>query len=804
MKNTIFVVSALIPCEMKATIGIITLGLLLLFSASYCYAGGDDDVIIKARPKVGLVLSGGGAKGAAHIGVLKYLEEIGIPVDYVTGTSMGSIIGGLYAIGYTADELDKLISELDWSIYMSNSMGRDKMSSADKQRRSTYLLTIPFNTSMLFPHKPNHEAGNTLPISGISNRPSFISSLPSSVIRGSNLINLFNRLCVGYQDSISFHELPIPFACVATDISDGTELVMHSGRFPTAIRASMAIPGVFAPIRIDNHVLMDGGMVNNFPADVCYEMGANIIIGVDVAEDINDKDQELHSLPQLLNQLMSIAVMGKKKANRELCDVHIRPDINGYNTLSFDSESIDSLILRGYRAAKLHHDELIQIKERLSEWGSPTTSLQAPKAHNISYDTIVLRTITLNNTTESEARWLLRKGHLKVGKKIIGSDIEHAVGIYNGTGSYANIIYNLHQVKDSLRPDATNLYDLTIDFDPSEPHSFGAGFRFDSEENAAVLLNIGYNQQRLAGWRFLLSTRLSTNPWVNLTLTWAGRSLANFNLAFNFHNSHFNLIDKTDLFVNINNSYSSRTRFYISEFHLRRFSTEVGFEAEKLYFHQLQSNNLPIVGFNENRSSISNTFGPYATLTFDDMDDAYFAKSGVKTNINIHWRIDDDLSKLSDPIANFADLGFNMQGYLTPMNGRITLIPQLYTRFLIGKNYIFNYKNLVGGLIPSRYHEYQLPFIGLNSPKIADDFCAIVRFDIRYNFYGRHYLSVMANYLHAADNLANFMAVDFSKNFLGIGLKYTINSPVGPIDIEAHWSEATKRFGTYISLGYVF
>ncbi len=790
-------------CEMKATIGIITLGLLLLFSASYCHAEGDDGVIINARPKVGLVLGGGGAKGAAHIGVLKYLEEIGIPIDYVAGTSMGSIIGGLYALGYSADELDKLISELDWSVYMSNTIERDKMSSADKYRRSTYLLTIPFNTSMILSKKAEKEPV-ALPLPGMPRKPSFMSSLPSSVIRGSNLINLFNNLCVGYQDSISFYDLPIPFACVATDITDGKELVMHSGKFPTAIRASMAIPGVFAPVRMDGHVLMDGGMVNNYPADVCYEMGANIIIGVDVSDELTDNDENLQSLPQLFNQLMSIAVMGKKKENRALCDVHIHPDISGYNTLSFDTESIDTLIQRGYREAKLHHDELMQIKERLSQWGSPTTTLQAPKAHNISYDTIVLRTITLNNTTQSEAKWLLRKGRLKVGKKILGADIEHAVGIYNGTGSYANITYNLHQVADTLYQNKENRYDLTIDFDPSAPHSFGAGFRFDSEENAAVLLNAGYNQQRLAGWRFLLSTRLSTNPWVNLTLTWAGRSLANFNLAFDFHRSHFKLIDKTGLYANISNSYSSRTKFYISEFHLRRFSTEVGFEVEKLYFHQLESNSSPIVGFNENYSSITNTFGPYAKLTFDDMDDAYFAKSGVKTNISLHWRIDDDWSKLSSPDANFFDLGFHLQSYLTPLGGRLTFIPEVHSRFLIGKNYAFNYKNLIGGPVSGRYYDYQLPFIGLNSPKIVDDLCAIMRFDIRYNFYGRHYLHAMLNYLHAADNLANFMSVDLSTDFLGVGLKYSIGSPIGPVDFEVHWSEAIRSFGTYIGLGYVF
>lgn len=211
------------------------------------------------RPKIGLVLSGGGAKGSAHIGVLKYFEEIGLPIDYVTGTSMGSIIGGMYSLGYSANELDTLISNLDWSIYMSNNISRDKMSSDDRIRKSTYLLTIPFN----------FKDGESDHIFTGIDRHDFLSSLPSSFIDGSKLTNLFNGLCVGYQDSMSFNDLPIPFACVATNIRDGKEVVLRSGSMPIAMRASMAIPGVFEPVRINGMHLVDGGLVNNIPVDVC-------------------------------------------------------------------------------------------------------------------------------------------------------------------------------------------------------------------------------------------------------------------------------------------------------------------------------------------------------------------------------------------------------------------------------------------------------------------------------------------------------------------------------------------------------
>ena len=237
------------------------------------------------RPKVGLALSGGGAKGAAHIGVLMYLEEIGFPIDCVVGTSMGSIIGGLYALGYTPRELQDLISHMDWQLYMSNRVDRAYQSSEGRERRSTYIFSVPFG------------AGDFEEKSG-----SILSTLPSGVINGASLINLFSRLSVGYNDFTQFDKLPRAFACVATDILTGDTVVLHSGNFAKAIRSSMAIPGVFSPVEWGGRLLADGGLVNNFPVDECVKMGADIIIGVELAGELASTPEEMKSLPQQLTQ----------------------------------------------------------------------------------------------------------------------------------------------------------------------------------------------------------------------------------------------------------------------------------------------------------------------------------------------------------------------------------------------------------------------------------------------------------------------------------------------------------------------
>ena len=290
-----------------------------------------NDTIRTLRLKVGVVLGGGGAKGASHIGALKYIEEMGIPVDYVAGTSMGSIIGGFYALGYSPKELTKLISEMKWSEYIGNRIDRPMLSEEMRLRNSTMVMQVPFSLESLLDNRKN---------------ASFISQLPSAYVNNSSLVNLFNDLCIGYQEGMGFNDLPIPFACVATDMITGKEVVLRNGSISTAMRASMAIPGMFSPVTIGDKVLVDGGLVNNFPADVLRDMGADIIIGVEVTSTKAVTADDLKSLPQVFARLLITSTSAKRQENRAMCDVHIVPDISGFGMLSFTPDAIDTLVGR--------------------------------------------------------------------------------------------------------------------------------------------------------------------------------------------------------------------------------------------------------------------------------------------------------------------------------------------------------------------------------------------------------------------------------------------------------------------------
>lgn len=288
------------------------------------------------RPRVGLVLSGGGAKGTAHVGVLKVLEKAGIPVDFIAGTSMGSIVGGLYASGYSASQLDSIVKTQDWKLLLSDKTELSSQSLAEREREYTYLFIKQFYLGK----KDMGDMG-------------FIS--------GRNINRLFEQL-VG-RDSISFSSLPIPFACASTDIVDNIEYDFYSGRLAQAMRASMAIPGVFSPVRIGKHVLVDGGLRNNYPADLARQMGADIIIGVSVQSEDRTAD-DLKSTTDILRQIVDVNCKNKYEENWKASDVRIRVNTKGYSTASFTVTAIDTLVRRGEEEAMRHWEELIAVRQQ--------------------------------------------------------------------------------------------------------------------------------------------------------------------------------------------------------------------------------------------------------------------------------------------------------------------------------------------------------------------------------------------------------------------------------------------------------
>jgi NTE family protein len=255
------------------------------------------------RPKVGIVLSGGGAKGIAHIGVLNKIEELGIPIDYIVGTSIGSIVGGLYAYGYKAAQLDTIFRTANWGDVLSDKYDRRYTNLVEKRMDDNYMFTLSFGKKIK-------------------------SIVPISFIRGRQIENMFYMLTPEAYKYKSFDEFPIPFRCVATEMTTGREYVFSDGNLAQAIRSSMAVPGVFNPVLYNDTLLMvDGGVVNNFPVDIIKKMGADIVIGIDVGFDY-EREVQSYNLATIIEATVFIASREKTERHREMCDVLIQPNTN--------------------------------------------------------------------------------------------------------------------------------------------------------------------------------------------------------------------------------------------------------------------------------------------------------------------------------------------------------------------------------------------------------------------------------------------------------------------------------------------
>ena len=284
---------------------------------------------VEDRPKVGLALSGGGARGIAHIGVLKVLEELNVPIDYIAGTSMGSIVGGLYAAGYSTDDIEKVVLETNWVDAFSDQPDRRDNSMRRKELDSDFLI----------PHRLGFNSGEL--------------QLPLGVIEGQQLDKIFQRLLAPVKDIQDFDDLRIPFRAVATDLVTGAEVVLGQGSLPQALRASMAVPGVFAPTVINGRLLVDGGMANNLPINVVRNMGAEIVIAVDISAPLLT-EKELKSVLNVTEQLTNFLTRRNTEAQIASLgprDILIVPDLSDFSSADFTQAN--PIAQAGYDSASL-------------------------------------------------------------------------------------------------------------------------------------------------------------------------------------------------------------------------------------------------------------------------------------------------------------------------------------------------------------------------------------------------------------------------------------------------------------------
>lgn len=418
----------------------------------------------KPRLRVGLALSGGGAKGLAHIGVLKVLEEIGLPVDCIAGTSMGSIIGGLYAIGYTPDSLAALALQENWGDFFNDAINRRDLPMEEKNWDGRYIAGFPIRQRNV--------------------------QLPAGLIAGQKISALLARLTWPVHHVSDFKELPIPFACVATDLETGEAVTLEQGFLPEALRASMAIPTVFTPVHLDNRLLVDGGLARNLPAAEVRHLGADIVIGVDVGAPLATADK-LNSLLSIIDQAMSFHPAAENVKQRRLCDILITPDMAGFTAASFDDA--DSLIERGAVAAR-------RLLPQLTALAGSLKRSQRPHSAVAPIDSIYIHALTIHGLHDVSQRLVMAELGLLVPAWLSAAELENAINRVYRTQFFERVTYR-------LAPSAQGTQ-LLMEVIEKSTDVFRFGLRYDSSSKAALLLNTTFRNRAEHGSVLLVDLKL--------------------------------------------------------------------------------------------------------------------------------------------------------------------------------------------------------------------------------------------------------------------------------------------------------
>ena len=723
-------------------------------------ANAQEDSTAVGRKKVAVVLSGGGAKGMAHIGVLKVLEKAGIPVDIVTGTSMGSIIGGLYSIGYNANSLDSMVRVQDWSYVITDKEDLRNQSLSDRKKQNTYIYT----TGMTIGKRDKNAGG---------------------IIKGKNLAELFQQLCTGYSDSLDFtRDLRIPFACVATNIIDNSEVDFHSGRLPQAMRASMAIPAAFSPVRIGDKVLVDGGLKNNYPADIAREMGADIIIGVTV-QGAPKTAEDIGGAMSIISQIVDVNCKNKYDENLAITDLHLQVDTKGYGSASFSQAAIDTLIRRGEEEAMRHWNDIIALKQRIGIDESFRPVILHPLRPQVMTEKQRVVAYTFENMTPQAERFIRQKFSLNK-QDSIDAKLEQELT----TTMRIDLFYQTAECR--LVPEGDGVR-VILSAGNRKSVQLHAGFRYDNEEYAALQLGLDIPLKTAIPVNTDITLRLGKRLMARGEITVHPRSITRPTFSYTFRRNDVDIYREGDRDYNIRYN-QFQAEFIPINHNLRHFNIQYGLRWDYMHYRNVLGTETSI------QSVLTNEhfFSYHARINYNSEDNWNFPTRGVRFKAGYSY-LTDNFAKLDDK-PGMSEINANWRMSFS-FNSRFTLQPMLYGRLLFGTVIPPTFGNTIGGDWFGHYVEQQMPFAGIGNMEYVDHQFVAVQLQAQQRIGTNNYVLLRLAGAQQADHLKELLD---HRTLLGGQVSYYYNTMFGPVGASLGYSNRTKEPYFYLNLGYEF
>ena len=711
------------------------------------------------RPKIGLVLSGGGAKGFAHIGVLKVLEEAGVKVDYIAGTSMGAVIGGLYASGYSATQIDSIFYNTDFDELLQDYIPRSSKSFYEKRNDQMYALTLPFDKLKI--------------------------GVPIALSKGMYNYNLLSKLTHKVRHVRDFNKLPIPFLCIATDIEKGEQVILKEGYLAQAMLASSAFPSLFSPVEIDGKLLIDGGVVNNYPVEEIRKMGADIVIGVDVQDDLKDRNS-LKDATRILVQITNLDMIKIMKDKQKLTDIYIKPEVSDYGVISFNE---------GQEIVKKGEEAAFGVSQQLKKLAD-TTIVYKLNEVKVEKDFLQVKSISINKLDNYTRAYVLGKLRFNNGKKITYEDLKTGINNINATQNFSRISYTLERKEneDELK--------LSLTENPTKTF-LKFGLHYDGLYKSAVLANITQKKSLFKNDVASLDLGLGDNIRYNFDyyidngFYWSFGIKSRFNtfnknVTTDFRNGE--LLSQLGLNT-INIDFSDLTnQVYMQTVFIQKFLIGAGIEHKLL---RIKSDNLGNINPTFEKSSYLSVFG---YMTYDSFDNKLFPKKGWMFTGDIHSFL---LSSDYTNEFNRFTIAKGEIGVVKSINKKLTVKVQSEVGFSIGEDSVPFFDFVLGGYGFNSVNNFK-PFYGYDFLSIAGDSYFKSCFTLDYEFYKKNHFNLAANYANVQDQLfenGNWLS---KPTYNGYAIGYGLESIIGPIEIKYSWSPELNRGYAYFTVGFAF
>lgn len=718
---------------------------------------GQDNNTQNKRPKVGLVLSGGGAKGLAHIGVLKVIDSLNIKIDYIAGTSMGAIVGGLYASGYNANQLDSIFSNIDVDALLQDYTPREAKSFYEKRNDEIYALTLPFNKFKL--------------------------GLPSGLSKGLYNFNLISLLTQHVSNVRDFNQLPIPFLCIATDAETGEKMVLDKGILAQCMVASGALPTLYSPVEINSRLLIDGGVIDNYPIEELLAKGVDIVIGVDVQDGLKTRN-ELKGVTSLLAQINNFSMIEKMEGKQKATNIYIKPDIKGYSVVDF--EKGHEIIVKGKEKALEFVKELAPYRNLTSEYRNEI----------VVQDSIYIKEVDFNKLDNFTRAYILGKLKFKRNIKISNSQLQKGISNLNATQNFSAINYYFEKAQDGQN--------LILQLKENENNTFlKFGLHYDDMFKSGILLN--YTKKKFLVKNDVVSLdlilgdniRYNFDYYIDNGFYWSfgfNSKLTTFNRNITSNITRDLAIDPDISTINVD-FFDLSNQAYLQTIFAQKFSIGSGLEFKYL---RLRSETL------QNGNSVfesSNYLSLFGFIKYDSFDKKYFPKSGWNFNSELRSYVyssdyNNSFERFSIAKADFA--------FAQPIFKNITFKFQSEGGFSIGERSIPYFDFILGGYGFQQVNNIK-PFFGYDYLSLTGESYLKLSLTADYEFYKKHHFNFIANFANIGNNIFDTLDTWFANpNYSGYSFGYGMETVIGPVEIKHSWSPETRDHYTWFSVGFWF